>query len=322
MAYSLKENLMKEDRLSGGHRMCAGCGSPIAVRTVLRALNPEDKAVVCSATSCLEVSTFMYPYTAWKDSFIHNAFENAAATISGVETAYRAMKKRGKLDDTYKFIAFGGDGTILHASKAATKAGIPVLGVNIGTMGFMAELESSELKELRRLADDDFSVEPRMMLHVRAEHEGRVILEEDALNDAVITKGAVARVVQMSVQGDGVDMMSFSGDGLIVCTPTGSTAYSMSAGGPLVEPAAQNIVLTPICAHDMQTRAIVTSADREITVQLARTGRKNAFLSVDGGKAVRLSSGDRITIRRSEHVTRLLRLTGRSFFEIIQNKFR
>lgn len=81
MAYSLKENLMKEDRLSGGHRMCAGCGSPIAVRTVLRALNPEDKAVVCSATSCLEVSTFMYPYTAWKDSFIHNAFENAAATI-------------------------------------------------------------------------------------------------------------------------------------------------------------------------------------------------------------------------------------------------
>lgn len=227
-----------------------------------------------------------------------------------------------ELPNTELVICFGGDGTILHMAKAATRRGVPLLGVNIGTMGFMAELESSELKELRRLADDDFSVEPRMMLHVRAEHEGRVILEEDALNDAVITKGAVARVVQMSVQGDGVDMMSFSGDGLIVCTPTGSTAYSMSAGGPLVEPAAQNIVLTPICAHDMQTRAIVTSADREITVQLARTGRKNAFLSVDGGKAVRLSSGDRITIRRSEHVTRLLRLTGRSFFEIIQNKFR
>ncbi len=110
MAYNLKDNLMKEERLSGGHRMCAGCGAPIAVRTVLRALEPEDKAVVCSATSCLEVSTFMYPYTAWKESFIHNAFENSAATMSGVETAYRALKKRGKLDDTYKFIAFGGDG--------------------------------------------------------------------------------------------------------------------------------------------------------------------------------------------------------------------
>ena len=110
MSYNLKEEVLKEDRLSGGHRMCAGCGAPIAVRTVLRALNPEDKAVVCSATSCLEVSTFMYPYTAWKDSFIHNAFENAGATMSGVETAYKAMKKRGKIDETYKFIAFGGDG--------------------------------------------------------------------------------------------------------------------------------------------------------------------------------------------------------------------
>ena len=110
MAYNLKENLLKEERLSGGHRMCAGCGSPIAVRTILRALEPEDHAVVCSATSCLEVSTFMYPYTSWKESFIHNAFENAAATISGVETAYKALKKQGKIDDTYKFIAFGGDG--------------------------------------------------------------------------------------------------------------------------------------------------------------------------------------------------------------------
>ena len=110
MSYNLKNELMKEERFSGGHRMCAGCGSPIAVRAVLRALDPEDKAVVCSATSCLEVSTFMYPYTAWKESFINNAFENAAATISGVETAYKAMKKRGKIDDSYKFIAFGGDG--------------------------------------------------------------------------------------------------------------------------------------------------------------------------------------------------------------------
>ncbi len=110
MAYNLKENLLRKERLSGGHRMCAGCGSPVAVRTVLRQLEPEDKAVVCSATSCLEVSTFMYPYTAWQDSFIHNAFENAAATLSGAETAYRALKKRGKIDDTYKFIAFGGDG--------------------------------------------------------------------------------------------------------------------------------------------------------------------------------------------------------------------
>lgn len=110
MAYNFKQEMNKPERLAGGHRLCAGCGAGIAVRGVMRALKPEDKAVVCSATGCLEVSTCLYPYTAWNDSFIHSAFENAAATISGSEAAYNALKKRGKLEDTYKFLAFGGDG--------------------------------------------------------------------------------------------------------------------------------------------------------------------------------------------------------------------
>lgn len=110
MAYNLKENAKKGDRLTGGHRMCAGCGAPVVVRGVLRALKPEDHAVVGSATGCLEVSTFLYPYTAWKTSFIHSAFENAGATISGVEAAYNVMKKKGKVTKDTKFIAFGGDG--------------------------------------------------------------------------------------------------------------------------------------------------------------------------------------------------------------------
>lgn len=98
MAYNFKKEMEKPERLTGGHRMCAGCGAPVAVRGVLRALKPEDHAVICSATSCLEVSTFLYPYTAWKDSFIHSAFENAGATISGAQTAYRVLKKKGKID--------------------------------------------------------------------------------------------------------------------------------------------------------------------------------------------------------------------------------
>lgn len=110
MAYNLKETSLKPERLTGGHRMCAGCGAPVVVRTVLRALKEEDKAVIGSATGCLEVSTFLYPFTAWEDSFIHSAFENSGATIAGVEAAYVAMKRTGKIDDTYKFIAFGGDG--------------------------------------------------------------------------------------------------------------------------------------------------------------------------------------------------------------------
>lgn len=110
MAYNLKKEVEKKERLVGGHRLCAGCGAGVAVRGVLRALEPEDKAVVANATSCLEVSTFMYPYTAYEDSYIHTAFENAAATLSGVEAAYKVMKKKGKVQDNFKFIAFGGDG--------------------------------------------------------------------------------------------------------------------------------------------------------------------------------------------------------------------
>lgn len=110
MAYKLKEVVKKPDRLTGGHRMCAGCGAPTVVRGVLRALKTEDKAVIGSATGCLEVATTIYPYTAWKDSFIHNAFENAGATVSGAEAAYNALKRKGKVTENYKFIAFGGDG--------------------------------------------------------------------------------------------------------------------------------------------------------------------------------------------------------------------
>ena len=110
MSYNFKEEMSKPERLAPGHRMCAGCGGTIAVRAVLRALHEGDKAVIGNATGCLEVSTFMYPYTAYEDSYIHNAFENAGATMSGVETAYNILKKKGKIDDTYKFITFGGDG--------------------------------------------------------------------------------------------------------------------------------------------------------------------------------------------------------------------
>ena len=110
MAFNFKEVMNKPERLAPGHRMCAGCGGTITVRTVLRALKPEDKAVIGNATGCLEVSSFMYPYTAWEDSYIHNAFENAGSTLSGVETAYYALKKKGKIKDNYKFITFGGDG--------------------------------------------------------------------------------------------------------------------------------------------------------------------------------------------------------------------
>lgn len=225
-----------------------------------------------------------------------------------------------ELREAEALICFGGDGTILHASKAAMRRGIPILGVNIGTVGFMAELESGEMELLAKLAKDDYSVDERMTLYVRLIHEGRVIYRDNALNDAVITKGAVARVIQTSVLLDGVEAMNFSGDGIIAATPTGSTAYSMSAGGPIVEPQADNIVLTPICAHNLQPRSLVAAPHRKVEIQIGRVNRRNAFLSVDGGKALRVFGGDRILLEVGNQKTKLLKLKNTTFFDIIKSK--
>ena len=219
-------------------------------------------------------------------------------------------------------ICFGGDGTILHMAKSATRAGIPILGVNIGTMGFMAELESTELDQLARLANDDFTIDSRMMLDVTVQRDRDIIFHDICLNDIVVTKGAVARIVHLSVECDGVQAMECGGDGVIVATPTGSTAYNLSAGGPIVESEADSILITPICAHDVVSRCIVASGKRVITVGLSKCAKRNAFLSVDGGKALRLNMGDVATIRKSKLQTRLLRLKDRSFYDVVNMKFR
>ena len=219
-------------------------------------------------------------------------------------------------------ICFGGDGTILHMAKAATRHGIPILGVNIGTMGFMAELESSELDLLARLADGDYRVDKRMMLDVTVHRDRDIIFHDICLNDAAITKGAIARIVHLKVMCDGTQAMECGGDGVIISTPTGSTAYSLSAGGPIVEPDANSILITPICAHDVAARSMVVSEKREIKVEMSRNAKRNAFLSVDGGKALRMNIGDVATIRKSPLVTKLVRLKDRSFYDVINTKFK
>lgn len=227
-----------------------------------------------------------------------------------------------EVSDASMLVCFGGDGTILHMAKTATRNGLPILGVNIGTMGFMAELEAGELQQLRRLATDDYSVDSRMMLDVTV-HRGRDILFHDiCLNDAVVTKGAVARIVHLAVTCDDVQAMECSGDGVIIATPTGSTAYNLSAGGPIVEPDAHSVLITPICSHDVGSRTIVASENRVIKVALTKNARRNAYLSVDGGKAFRMNPEDVAVIRKSELTTKLVRLKDRSFYDVVNMKFR
>ena len=234
----------------------------------------------------------------------------------------RFSKLDRELGTAELIICFGGDGTILHMAKTATRRGIPLLGVNIGTMGFMAELESTELSRLAQLATGEYTVDSRMMLDVTVQRDRDIIFHDICLNDVAITKGAVARIVHLSVKCDGVEAMECGGDGIIVATPTGSTAYSLSAGGPIVEPEAESILITPICAHDVGSRCIVASDKRVITVGMVRNARRSAFLSVDGGKAQRLNMGDVATIRKSKLETKLLRLKNTSFYDIVNGKFR
>ena len=227
-----------------------------------------------------------------------------------------------ELPNAEMVICFGGDGTILHMAKAATRRGIPILGVNIGTMGFMAELESSELEKLKEIAAGNYTLDNRMMLDVTIQRDRDILFHDICLNDVVVTKGAVARIVHLTVKCDGVQAMECGGDGIIVSTPTGSTAYNYSAGGPIVEPEAKNIIITPICAHEMGSRCIVASDKRMVTVEMVHNARRNGYVSVDGGKAVRLNMGDIAIIKKSHMETKLVRLKERSFYDVVNAKFK
>lgn len=225
-----------------------------------------------------------------------------------------------ELKDADILVCFGGDGTILHAAKDANQHHVPILGVNLGSVGFMAELELGELSMLSKLPAGKYAVEDRMMLDVTVRRDGKVIYSDIALNDAALTKGAVARVVDLEVLGDKTTITKMSADGVVISTPTGSTAYSMSAGGPIVEPTAENIIVTPICPHALSARSFVLGHERTVSIKLGRMARKTAFLSVDGGKAFRLNGGDVVETKMSKSKTRLVRVTGRTFYEILNHK--
>ena len=226
-----------------------------------------------------------------------------------------------EINNADALVCFGGDGTILHIAKTATKHRLPVLGVNIGTMGFIAELESTELQELKRLATGNYKLDSRMMLDVTIRRDKEIIFHDIALNDVTVGKTNMSRIVHLSVHCDGAEAMNFGGDGLVLSTPTGSTAYTLSAGGPIVEPDARAILVTPICPHDICSRPLITSDKRTITVELSNSARRNACLSVDGGRFVRLNMGDVATITCSKLETKLIRLKNRSFYDIMNSKF-
>lgn len=217
-------------------------------------------------------------------------------------------------------ITFGGDGTILHLAKVAALHQVPVLGINMGSLGFIAELEAGELEMLYKIREWDFETEDRMMLDVTVMREGKQIYQNLGLNEAVIREGPISHAIHLSVSSDGHHLADISGDGVIIATPTGSTAYALSAGGPVVEPTAEAMVVCPICTHKVRFAAYVLSPNHTLTVEPFRNGRKPIYLCVDESRAFALRQGDQIIVKKSPHITRLVRLTEKSFYEIFARK--
>ena len=227
-------------------------------------------------------------------------------------------------DDTECILVVGGDGTLLQAARDMIERNIPLLGVNKGTLGYLAEVDGDNMEEsLDRLIDDNVVIEDRMMLEGCAYSHKKKLLQDFALNDIVIARSGRLQIIDFNIYVNGEFLRSYSADGIIISTPTGSTGYSLSAGGPIVSPEASLILLTPIAPHTLNTRSIVLPADAEITVELLHghtAGWDEAAASFDGDTCVKLGIGDCIRIYRSSRMTRLIKINNISFLEVLRNK--
>lgn len=217
-------------------------------------------------------------------------------------------------------VSFGGDGTLLDTANQVAGESLPILGINIGRIGYMAELESHELEMLKKIIDGDFKVEERMRIDVSVVRNDKVIYKESALNDAVIMKTGLLWTVDMDIFADDMFISRYSGDGVIVATPTGSTAYSLSAGGPVIDPSSKNITITPVCTHALSAKPIVLSCERTLKIFPKTAAEDAIYISVDGDDKFNLSEGDCVTIKMSEQKTRLIHVKNTNFYDVLYTK--
>lgn len=229
-------------------------------------------------------------------------------------------------EDTDCILVLGGDGTLLQAARDIIDKDIPLLGVNLGSLGYLAEIEQSGLDAvLPKLLEDEFEIEPRMMIEGSVLRDGKNVEEGYALNDVIVTRSGSFQIIHYHIWVNGQFLNSYNADGLIISTPTGSTGYNLSAGGPIVEPGAKLLLLTPICPHTLGSRSIVLSPEDCIEVEIAAGkdgSRQQVEVNFDGGRRVALYTGDRIVIKRSEKETKIMKISSVSFLETLHKKFR
>jgi NAD+ kinase len=219
-------------------------------------------------------------------------------------------------------VVAGGDGTLLSMARVAAPRRVPILGVNLGGLGFLTELHPDEIYSgLERVLRGDFAIEQRQTLRLRFRRRRATAGEFALLNDAVITKAALARMITIELRADGREVARYTSDGLIVATPTGSTAYNLSAGGPILDPRMRAFVIAPICPHTLTYRPLVVPADVRLEATLESV-HEEAYLTLDGQVGFPMSTGDSITVDDHPSPLRLVRVAGRTFFEVLRRKLR
>ena len=227
--------------------------------------------------------------------------------------------------DSVCVMVFGGDGTIIQAARELAPEGIPILGVNLGTVGFLAEVELHEIHEaIDGVFEKNFHLEKRFMLSGKVIKEGKTVYEANALNDIVVARGNLVRAIRTAVYIDGNPMKSLYGDGIIVTTPTGSTGYNLSAGGSIIMPDAEVFGILPICPHSLDSRGVITSASSKVDIAVEwnkKSEPEEAIVSFDGNKGIRLMPGDRVEIIKAELTVPFLRINDFKFFDSVRKKF-
>ncbi|NTW05857.1 MAG: NAD(+)/NADH kinase [Peptococcaceae bacterium] len=226
------------------------------------------------------------------------------------------------LEEIECLLVFGGDGTILNSGRHAAASGVPLLGINLGRLGFLSEVDVPNIQlGLESIISKDYHIEERMMIEAAVVREGREIARHIALNDAVITKGAFARLIYLELRVSGEPVGTYPADGLIVSTPTGSTAYSLSAGGPVVTPDLDLMLITPICTHALWARPIVVSPSSIIEIELVAS-MEEVMLTMDGQQGLQLKKHDRVIITQAPYKVKFIKLESRNFFRVLKQKMR
>lgn len=218
-------------------------------------------------------------------------------------------------------IVVGGDGTLLHVARSLAAYAVPVIGVNQGRLGFLTDIPLANMeREVGKILDGEYQAERRLLLHAEIHRGGRIVQAARAFNDVIITKGGVARLIEYETYIGDQFVNSARGDGIIIATPTGSTAYAMSAGGPILHPMLPALALVPICPHTLSNRPIVVSSDSVVQIALVGLMAGHAYVTFDGQLNYNLEDGDRIHVRRAEHWVELLHPLARNHYDVLREK--